>query len=346
MNRLIILSLSLILILFSCNYEKESEKKSESKNQTTGSIERLHPDLDKIISKDAVIEVLAEGFTWSEGPLWLEEQNMLVFTDVPNNVIYRYTDKDSLQVYLKPSGYTGDESGENKSGGNGLLLDRNGNLVFCQHGDRRVARMNASLNNPKPIFETMAGSFDGKRFNSPNDAVFDRQGNLYFTDPPYGLRGQDEDPAKELDFNGVYRLSEKGVVALLTGQQTRPNGIALSPDETTLYVANSDPQQCLWMVYDLNKDGTVGKGRVFFDATSMYNGKNGLADGLKVDSEGNIFATGPGGVLVFSPDGKHLGTIRTGHATANCAFNTNKSVLYMTAHHYLMRIELMPDKND
>jgi gluconolactonase len=204
--------------------------------------------------------------------------------------------------------------------------------------------MLTELDKPEPRFETLADSYEGKRFNSPNDAVFNSQGHLYFTDPPYGLRGKDDDPAKELDFNGVYRVSPDGEVTLLTRELTRPNGIGLSPDGSRLYVANSNPERCLWMVYNINEDGLLSDGKVFFDATHLYNGKNGLADGLKVNDAGFVFATGPGGVLVFSPEGKHLGTIRTGQPTANCAFNTDKSVLYMTANNYLMRIKLKPDE--
>lgn len=308
--------------------------------QTTGSIERLDDEINKLIAEDAKIEILAEGFVWSEGPLWLEKEQMLIFTDVPENVIYQFTEKDSVKIYLKPSGLTGKGLKKGDSGGNGLALDKNGDLIICQHGDRRVAKMLAPLDQPAPKFETLAGSFEDKIFNSPNDLVFDNHGNLYFTDPPYGLKEKDKDPRKEVPFNGVYRISGDGEVTLLSSQQTRPNGIGLSPDERKLYVANSDPEKCLWMVYNLNTDGTADEGSVFFDATKLFNGKNGLADGLKVNRDGYLFATGPGGVLVLSPDGRHLGTIKTGKATANCTFNHDESILYMTAHDQLMRIKL------
>ena len=317
-----------------------SPVKKKSSYPTTGSIEVISPKLNNIIDQDAKIEVLAEGFSWSEGPLWLVNEQKLIFTDVPENVIYQWTEKEGLKEYLKPSGFTGSKSELGNSGGNGLLLNEDGSLVICQHGDRRVAKMLASTSRPEPKFETLAGTFDGKQFNSPNDAVYDTRGNLYFTDPPYGLKDQDDDLAKEIAFNGVYRLAPNGTITLLTDELTRPNGIGLSPDNQKLYVANSDPERCLWMVYDLELDGTVINGKVFFDATKMYDGKNGLSDGLKVDSKGNIFATGPGGVLIFSPEGEHLGTIQTGQATANCAFNEDQNILYMTAHMYLMRISI------
>lgn len=343
MMKWILVFMALGILDTSCCSDKSGK---ESQNIYTGEIERLSKKIDGIIPTNARIEVLAEGFTWSEGPLWLNDQQMLIFTDVPNNIIYSYTDEDSLKVYLQPSGLTIDSPESGNSGGNGLLLDKNGNLIICQHGDRRVAKMIAPLNKPEPNFETLADSYDGKRFNSPNDAIYDKKGNLYFTDPPYGLNDQDTDKNKEMPFNGVYRLSSSGEVILLTAELTRPNGIALSPDETTLYVANSDPKKCLWMKYDIAEDGSLTNGKVLFNATSLYNGKNGLADGMKVDNAGNVFATGPGGVLVFSPKGKHLGTIKTGHATANCGFNKDKSVLYMTAHNYLMRVNLKANGSD
>lgn len=332
----IILGLIFFFGIVSCS----NQQPEESTYQTTGSIDMISPDLAKIIDKDAKIEVLKGGFIWSEGPLWLGNEQKLIFTDVPSNIIYEWSEKDGLLEYLKPSGYTQVIKNSGIGGGNGLLLNEDGSLIICQHGDRRVAKMLSSTSKPEPEFETLAGTFEGKRFNSPNDAVYDNHGNLYFTDPPYGLKGQDDDPAKELAFNGVYSLAPNGALTLLIDDLTRPNGIALSPDNRKLYVANSDPERCLWMVYDHELDGTIKNGKVFFDATEMYDGKNGLADGLKVDKKGNVFATGPGGVLIFSPEGKHLGTIKTGYATANCCFNQDQSVLYMTAHTYLMRVAL------
>lgn len=327
------------LSVVSCNLQTENKQK-EKPGIYTGSIEHLSTELNKIIPDSAKIEILAEGFDWSEGPLWLGNERKLIFTDVPKNLIYEYSDKKGLKIYLNPSGLTKDEPNTGNSGANGLVLNQDGNLVICQHGERRVAKMLASTSNQEPKFEALADNFDGKRFNSPNDAVYDMHGNLYFTDPPYGLEGQDDDPAKELPFNGVYKLSPNGTLTLLIEDLTRPNGIALSPDNTKLYVANSDPEKCLWMVYDLAEDGTISNGKIFYDATAMFNGENGLADGMKVNKKGIVFATGPGGVLVFSPDGKHLGTIKTGQATANCAFNEKQTELYMTAHNYLMRIKL------
>jgi gluconolactonase len=200
--------------------------------------------------------------------------------------------------------------------------------------------MDAPLTAPEASFTTIADRYDGMRFSSPNDAVFDSRGTLYFTDPPYGLPEGPGDPTQETPFHGVYRLGVDGEVTLLTDELSRPNGIALSPDEKTLYVANSDPERAIWMAYDLLPSGRIANGRVFFDATDLVGESPGLPDGLKVDAAGNLFATGPGGVLVFSPDGRHLGTIRTTQATANCAFDEDGATLYMTADGYLLRIRL------
>jgi gluconolactonase len=220
------------------------------------------------------------------------------------------------------------------------VLSPDGALVLCQHGDRRVAVMNASLNDPKPEYETLAATYEGKRLNSPNDACYHSNGDLYFTDPPYGLEGNVNDPAKEIDFQGVYRLTSEGQAHLLTDKLTRPNGIAFSPDEKKLYVANSDPEKALWMIYNVLGDGNIDEGRVFFDATSKVGKEKGLPDGLKVNKKGYVFATGPGGVWVFNPEGKHLGTIKTTQATANCAFDVEEKTLYITADMFLLRVNL------
>jgi len=307
---------------------------------TMGSIERLDPALDKIVPSDAKIEVLADGFDWSEGPVWISEGEYLLFSDIPPNAIYKWKEGEGKSLFLKPSGYTGTQPRGGEVGSNGLLLDRQGRLVLCQHGDRRMARLDSSFDDPQPRFITLADRYMGKRFNSPNDAVYHSDGDLYFTDPPYGLEQNIDDPAKELDFQGVYRLSKNGKVTLLTKQLSRPNGIAFSPNEKTLYVANSDPKQAIWMAYAVKTDGTLGEGRVFFDATKWVGKRQGLPDGMKVDIQGNLFATGPGGVFIFAPDGTHLGTILTGQATSNCAFGDDGSTLYLTADFYLLRIRL------
>jgi gluconolactonase len=309
-------------------------------NQTPR-IERLDPALDKLIDPAAKIETLAEGYDWSEGPIWVKEEGgYLLFSDVPQNVVYKWKEGAGAQPYLKPSGYTGAEPRGGEMGSNGLTLDSNGRLVLCQHGDRRVARMDAPLSAPQPKFATLADRYDGKRFNSPNDVVFHSNGDMYFTDPPYGMPKQFEDPAREIPFQGVFRRGRDGTVTLLTREMTRPNGLAFSPDEKLLYVAQSDSTAAIWRVFDVKPDGTLGASRVLFDATAMTKTLKGLPDGLKIDTEGNLFATGPGGVLVISPQGKHLGTISTGQATSNCAFGDDGRTLYITADMYLMRVRL------
>jgi gluconolactonase len=309
--------------------------------QTLGTIERLDPRFDKLVPKDAVVARIAEGFDWSEGPLWDKANARLLFSDVPKNVVFQWKAGAGVSAFLKPSGYTGSTPRGGEPGSNGLLFDSQGRLLLCQHGDRRIAILE-----PIGSFKTLVGNFEGKRFNSPNDGVFHSNGDLYFTDPPYGLEGNNADPKKELPFNGVYRVSARdGGVSLVTKEMTFPNGIALSPDEKTLYVANSDPKKAIWMAFPLAADGTVGPGRVFADVTSMVGTRKGLPDGMKVDASGNLFASGPGGILVFAPDGTHLGTFNTGEATANCGWGDDGSVLYITADMYIGRVKLTTKGN-
>jgi gluconolactonase len=299
-----------------------------------GTIERLDPALDALLPKDAIIEKLADGFNWSEGPVWMPG-GYLLFSDVPVNTIFKWNERSGISIHIQPSGYSGATPRGGEPGSNGLTHDKQGRLIACQHGDRRVARWE----NGKWV--SIADRFEGKRFNSPNDVVQKSNGDFYFTDPPYGLVRNVDDPAKEIPFQGVYRVSAKdGAVTLLTRDVTRPNGIAFSPDEKILYVASSDPQKAIWMAYPVKEDGTLGTGRVLFDSTpSVKVKKKGLPDGLKVDQRGNLWATGPGGVLIIAPDGKHLGTLATGEATANCAWGDDGSTLYITADMYLCRIK-------
>lgn len=302
--------------------------------KTFGNVDRRDAAFDALVPKDAKIEKLAEGFKWSEGPVWIKDKGYLLFSDIPNNAIHQWTPGKGLtRDFIKPAGYTGEKARGGEPGSNGLTLDKEGRLVLCEHGDRRVARIEKD---GKKV--TLADKYEGKRFNSPNDLIYDSQGNLYFTDPPYGLEKNYEDPARELDWCGVYRLGKDGKVTLLTKEMTRPNGIGLSPDEKTLYVANSDPKMAIWKKFAINTDGSLGKGELFYDVTPWVLIKKGLPDGLKVDVKGNLFATGPGGVLVFNPQGKLLGVIDTGVPTANCAFGEDGSVLYIAANDSLARI--------
>ena len=303
--------------------------------KTVGSIDRKDPKLDALIPKDAKIEVLAGGYKWTEGPVWDKKAAALLFTDIPNNRVVKWSEKGGASDFLKPSGYTGTAAftgGE--PGANGLAFDKSGTLTLCQHGDRRVSKLVDGK------FVTLVDKYMGKRLNSPNDLVFHSNGDLYFTDPPYGLPGQMKDPGKELDFQGVYRLKPNGDLTLLTKEMSRPNGIGLSPDEKTLYVANSDPDKAVWMAFPVNADGTTGAGKLVFDATAdVKAGKPGLPDGLKVDVKGNIFATGPDGVYVFAADHAYLGKIVIGDKNANCGWGDDGSVLYICANDKLVRIK-------
>ncbi|RMF28920.1 MAG: SMP-30/gluconolactonase/LRE family protein [Bacteroidetes bacterium] len=345
--------LLLLLALWACNSSSEQQAPAEETQPapetapttrpgypTIGSIEVLDPALNELIPAGAQIEVLAYGFQWAEGPVWVEPGGYLLFSDIPANTVYRWDEAKPARIYLKPSGYTGTRERGGEMGANALLLDSQGRLVLCQHGDRRLAYMDAPLNEPQATFVTLADRWQGKRFNSPNDATFHSSGALYFTDPPYGLVKQERDPAREIPFQGVYRLLPDGTVELLIRDLSRPNGIAFSPDEKTLYVANSDPKRAVIMAYEVDTEGKPHNGRVFHDFTALVGQEPGLPDGMKVNAEGILFATAPGGVWVFSPEGKALGVIRTTHATANCAFGNGGRMLYMTASSYLLRVPL------
>jgi gluconolactonase len=299
-----------------------------------GRIIRNDARLDSLLPADAKLEVLASGFDWSEGPVWWPQEKAVLFSDIPRNSVMIWREGQGVKLWMKPSGFTGPADYGREPGSNGLTFDLQGRLVFCEHGDRRVSVLEKDGGK-----RTLVDNYMGKRLNSPNDAVFRSNGDLYFTDPPYGLPKQADDPRKELDFQGVFRLSKDGKTTLLTKEMTRPNGIAFSPDEKTLYVANSDPKRAIWMAFPMNADGTTEQGKVFADVTEMVGKHKGLPDGLKVDQHGNLFATGPGGVHIYSPDGKLLGRIETGEATANCAWGDDGSTLYITADMYLCRVK-------
>ncbi len=305
-----------------------------------GKVLRFDPQFDKLLPKDAEMEIIARGFKWTEGTVWVKNGGFLLFSDIPNNTVHKWKEGEGLtKDFVKPSGYTGKEArpGVKKTdepGSNGLTVDPKGRLTLCEHGDRRVTVLD--LKSKKKT--VLADKFEGKRFNSPNDNVWHPNGDLYFTDPPYGLPGHGEDPAREMDYCGVYLLKKDGKLILLTKEMSRPNGIALSPDGKTLYVANSDPKLAYWKKFDVKSDGTVGPGKIFYDQTENVGKKPGLPDGLKVDVHGNLWATGAGGVLIFSPDGKLLGQLDTGVPTANCAFGDDGSTLYIAANNDIARI--------
>ena len=302
-----------------------------------GSIERISSDINKLIDLDSKIEILAEGFDWSEGPVWSKKLNSILFSDVPNNVIYKWNEKEGLSVFSKPIGYSGKVPNLKKAGTNGLTIDSEGNLIICMHGDRMIAKME-NLNTEK--LSSIIRSYNNKLLNSPNDLVYDSYGNLFFTDPPYGLLEGDNDKLKEIPYNGVYKLSPNGDIELLIKNLTRPNGISISNDEKILYVANSDNNNPIIMKYELSKNG-IKNPEVFFDGKELAKNDIGLFDGLKVHPTGTVFATGPGGVLIIKENGDHIGTIRTEVRTANCAFDDNFEYLYMTSDMFLTRIKIL-----
>ncbi|RAW01623.1 SMP-30/gluconolactonase/LRE family protein [Pseudochryseolinea flava] len=308
--------------------------------KTMGTIERLDPALDAIVSATAQPEIIAEGFEWSEGPCWIESTKTLIWSDVPRDTIFQWSEEKGTSVYLTPSGYTGTIPRGGEMGSNGLTLTKDGKLVLCQHGDRRIAIMDAPLNKPEPKYITVVDNIDGKKFSSPNDAVVRSNGDIFFTDPPYGLPNGVNDSTKETSFNGVYKASQ-GKATLLVDSLTRPNGIAFLPGEKTFIVANSDHEKAIWYAFDLTEDDSVTNARVFYDATKESKaGEKGLPDGFRVDKNGNIFASGPGGIWIFSREGKVLGKIKLTEPASNCALSDDEKTLFITNDMYILRVKL------
>ena len=279
----------------------------------------------------ASLETLGEGYQWSEGPIWDGARDRLLFTDVPANTAYSWSEARGVETYLAPSnGLSGE--GAPTSGANGLWFTRDGGLLLANHGARSLDRLDPA----SKARTALVTRFEGKRFSSPNDVVEARDGTIYFTDPPYGLEGQDDSPLKEMAVNGVYRLSPSGGVERILDDMTRPNGVALSPDEATLYITQSDRDAPILRAFDL----ATGSVRTIQDfAPDLAAGIPGLPDGLCVATTGEIFVTGPGGVYLLGSDGERLARVETGVATANCAFGgSDGSDLYITAHTRLQRI--------
>lgn len=302
---------------------------------TIGSVEAMQMG---ILPAGAAPEDLGGTFGWSEGPVWVED-GYLLFTDVPGNTIWKFSDQDGLSVWMQPSGADPVADYTSSPGANGLLAYGDGTILAPDHGNRALYVLDLDTREKT----LLADQYEGQRFNSPNDVVVHSSGTIFFTDPPYGLKDQDNSPAKELGFNGVYALQSDGSITLIEGGLTRPNGVVLSPDGETLYVSNSDPADAKYMVFSVGPDGSVGEGSLFLDVTALLADKGfGNPDGMAVAKDGTIFATGPGGVLVLSPDAEILGLIRTGKPVANVAFGgADGRTLYMTSQDRLTRIQTL-----
>jgi gluconolactonase len=311
----------------------------QSPSGEIGTIEFVSDELSSLIKKDAKVEIIAQGFQFTEGPLWVNKEKMLLFSDVPGNTIYKWTEAKGKEIYLRPGGYTDTAKRGGFMGPNGLTLSRNGKLLICQHGDRRIAQMDAPLNAPKPSFETVAGAYEGKRLNSPNDLFLAKNGDLYFTDPAYGFERGARDPKRELSNQGVYKVDKGGKISLLIDSLEAPNGIAIFPDNKTLLVANSDGRKKKWYSYDIAANGTLTNARIFYDVSNERGA--GGCDGLKIDNQGNVFAAGPGGIWIFTKSGTLIGKIKmNGVTSANCALSPDDKTLYITATQYLLRVKM------
>lgn len=301
-----------------------------------GTIERTGPALDNIIAPGAKVEIIADGFEWTEGPVWIESKQMLLFSDIPNNAIYKWTETKGKELYLKPAGYTDTVQRGGETGSNGLAINKEGKLILCQHGNRQIAMMEADINNPEPVFKTIAGTWQSKKFNSPNDLALRSNGDIFFTDPPYGLEKNMDDPLKEIPFQGVYKTTADGHVKLLIDSITRPNGILLVNNEKSLIVANSDGEKPYWYMYDLDASDSLINPRIFYDPSA----EEGAPDGMKADSKGNIYSTGPGGIWIFDQSAKLLGKIRIPGRVSNVALTTDEKTLFITADNYLLRVKM------
>ena len=312
---------------------------AQEQKPPVGSVEFLSPELNSLIKKDAKVEVVADGFQFTEGPLWFDKQKMLLFSDVPANTIYKWSEARGKEVYLKPSGYTSTEPRGGFMGSNALALYTDGKLLICQHGDRRIAKMNAPINTPKTNFATVVGEYNGKKINSPNDLFVTASGDIYFTDPSYGFERGGNDPKKEIPYQGVYKVNKSGQVTLLVDSIEQPNGISIFPGGKTMIISNSDDRKKRWYLYDITSNGSLTNGRVFYDV-SNEKGMGGC-DGLKIDKAGNVFAAGPGGIWIFTKAGKLIGQIKlNGITAANCAFTPDSKTIFITATNYLLRVKL------
>jgi gluconolactonase len=302
------------------------------------SIDRWDPAMDAIVPKDWKVEKLAEGFGWAEGPIWVKNGGYLLFTDVPGNKMWKWSEKGGLEKFLDPSGAANpDPKVWREAGANGLAIFDKNSILLADTGSRMIQRLDLKTRKKTPF----ATQFDGKKFSSPNDVARMKSGVVFLTDPPYGFAKGDDAAEKEQPFNGVYRVAKDGSVSVIEKELTRPNGVALSPDERTLYVTQSEPTKAIILAFSLDANGNVTGKKLFQDLTDLVGGKSpGLPDGLTVASDGTIFTSGPGGIIVLSKDGKRIGRISDGKATANCKFGDDGKTLYLTSHDMVARIRL------
>jgi len=350
MKKISILSVILYCCITACRQTAEKQQAEEQKKEPVATKDNndikvlwLDGELSKVIDSNAKAEIIGTGYNWSEGPVWLAKEQKLIFSDVPENKIYQWKAGDSVSVYLEKSGYTGTVPRKGETGSNGLTIDRQGRLLLCQSGNRQVARMNTGVDSPKATYTVLAKDYNGKRFNSPNDIITDSSNNIYFTDPIYGLPEGEHDPERALKFEGVYKITTNGKLYLLIDSIPRPNGIALSADESTLYIASSDETKPAWYAYHLDEKRNIKSGGILLDAIPLKKEasvKQG-PDGFKLDRYGNIFSAGPDGINIISPNGKRIGLIKiSGRPSSNCVFNQTKDVLFITADDVVYRMAL------
>jgi len=327
-----VLATTAVLFILACSKSSAPAASAPQSPAATGTVVRLDPAIDALVPQDAKVEKVAGGFTFTEGPVWRPGMG-LWFSDLIGNVVRQWSPDGKVIEILHPMGFPAEMwGGRGLVGPNAMVADKDGAILLCEHANRRIVRITKDM-----LISVLVDHYQGKRLNSPNDLVYRSDGSLYFTDPPYGLPKENDDPTKELPFNGVFRLSN-GKLQVIIKDLNLPNGIAFSPDQKTLYVDNSDPAHKIWMKYDVAADGTVSNGQLMADATKDPG--SGNPDGMKLDSQGNIYSAGPGGLWVFSPAGKHLGTIKVPEIVSNCAWGDDGKTLYIMARTSVYRIKL------
>ncbi len=327
----------LLLLIGLLNFMPDSRAQIEKQPLTTGSIIYLDPQLEKLIPRTAKIEIIGSGFQHIEGPVWVKDSSILLFSDTKGQTIYRWAEGKKLSKFLENTGFTGRLPYGEEPGSNGLALDKNGNLLIAEHGDRRIAIYPL---NGKYGKRTFTDNVEGKRLSSPNDLIVKSDGSVYFTDPPYGLPNKSIDSTKEVGWSGIYRTTKTGATELLNSRIPFPNGLAFSPDEKILYVSNSSQDTMQIWAFPVNSNGRLGIGKVFFNGSNLPKDQpKQVMDGLKADKQGNVWACGPGGLLIISPQGKLLGKVNTREVIANCAWSADGSTLYLAAGYVLCRLK-------